>query len=152
MYGLVFCSGACNCNTHNQCPPSGETLGNLTIPLILSILQNDATWIPELVSQGYCNPLYIPSIFAQSILASISDPLFHKTVIDHDLLAMANDSPAILLVASCNDWLTLLNFVDVSPSTLIEKLKKLTSFLHVMEQFDAKEMESFKTLLSLPRN
>ena len=69
----------------------------------MAILQNADTWIPELVSLGYCNPLYIPSIFIQSIMASISDPAFHKFIIEHDLLAMTNDTPAILLIASCSD-------------------------------------------------
>ena len=115
--------------------------------LLPCIVQNSSSWIPQLLTLGYCNPLFIPTPFIQAMLACIADPDLHKIIVDHDLIALTNDSPFILLTASVNDWLMLLNFANSSPSSLVDKLKKLISFLPTMEHFDAKEMDLFKSLL-----
>lgn len=66
-------------------------------------------WIIELQTQGYKDPLFVPSSFSQAILASIHSPTFHSIIIDFDILALSKDTPSILLTASYNDWLWLLH-------------------------------------------
>ena len=73
------------------------------------ILQN--SWIPSLVKLGYSSldgVRFIPPTGTQCILACFKGQYFHKKLLDFERLAIQNPSPSTLLVASINDWLSLL--------------------------------------------
>lgn len=61
---------------------------------------------------------------------------------EHDIVALASDSPSILLISSCNNWLILLSIFNDKHGTLMAKLNKLIECLQSMEELDTNELDN----------
>ena len=109
-------------------------------------------WLPELQTLGYKDPLFTPSYFSQAILASICSPSFHKTIIDHDFLAMSKNQPSVLLTASCNDWILLLQFFQSDPTECLNRLQALLGATQAMENLDHQDMLDYHKNLPIVFN
>ena len=109
-------------------------------------------WLPELQKLGYKDPLFIPSAFSQAIIASFNSPAFHKAIIDHDFLAMSKNLPSILLTASCNDWILLLQFIHSDPNECMNRLQALLGAVQAMENLDHQDMIEYNKNLPIMFN
>ena len=94
-----------------------------------------------MVTMGYKEPVFIPSLLAQAIVASVAHTNLHSFIIEFDILAFSKDIPSLLLTASIYHWFSILQLFLKDSQLGMGKVKALANMLQDLENLNRANLQ-----------